>query len=394
MIFHVIGIGNRKPDLAEDVLTLIQHHTVFSGGNRHHELVRHFLPEGYQWLPVQSPMELLFESYRHANQPVVVFASGDPLFYGIANTLRTKYPQAEIQTYPYFSSIQLLLHRANLNSNLLQTVSVHGRSWAALDEALIQQNPLIGVLTDPEKSPSAIAGRLLAYGYSNYSIWIGEDLEGEQERIRHLHLEEATQGTFHTLNCMILQKESHRNISFGVSDSFFEGLEGRPNMITKMPVRLCSLHALDLGSRAVLWDIGFCTGSMSIEAKLHFPHLEIHAFEKRAECLQIIQNNQHKCGTPGIIAWIGDVFEFDLKQISRPQAVFIGGHGGRLTALLQILDQYLPAGAVVVINAVQEDSVKNFISFSGLLNWKLEEPLRLKADTHNEITILKAIKGC
>lgn len=392
MVFHIIGIGNRKADFSGKVPGLIENHSVFSGGSRHHELVEHLLPKGHTWLPVQSPMELLFDRYEQLGQSVVVFASGDPLFYGIANTLRSKYPEAEIHTYPYFSSIQLLLHRANLNSNLLQTVSVHGRSWAALDEVLIQQKPLIGILTDREKSPSAIARRLLKFGYTNYSIWIGEDLEGEHERVSHLEAGEAENTTFQPLNCVILKKESHRPVDFGIKDALFEGLEGRPNMITKMPVRLCSLHGLELAARSVLWDIGFCTGSLSIEAKLRFPHLEIHAFEKRPECLEILQHNQFKFGAPGINALMGDIFETPLDQISKPEAVFIGGHGGRLKELLRRIDQYLLSEGTVVINAVQEDSVRDFISFSAEANWKLDEPLKLKVDEHNEITILKATK--
>lgn len=96
-------------------------------------------------------------------------------------------------------------------------------------------------------------------------------------------------------------------------------------MITKMPVRLCSLHALDLATKTVLWDIGFCTGSLSIEAKLRFPHLAVHAFEKRAECMQIMESNQQKLGAPGITSYIGDFFEEDLSQPAPPDAVFVGG---------------------------------------------------------------------
>ncbi len=392
MIFHVIGIGNKRTELPEQLLDLILHHHVFSGGQRHYELTGHLLPEGHQWIPIQSPMEQLFESYTTIDRPIIVFASGDPLFYGMANTLKTKYPEAIVHTYPYLSSIQLLVHRAGISSNHLQSVSVHGRSWAALDEVLIKQEPLIGVLTDREKSPSAIAKRLLYYGYDNYSVWIGEDLEGERERIREMQLEEAATLDFHPLNCVILKKQTHRDISFGIRDTSFEGLKGRPNMITKMPVRLCSLHALALQSKTVLWDLGFCTGSLSIEAKLRFPYLEIHAFEKRPECMQIIENNQRTHGTPGISAYTGDLFEFDFTKISRPDAVFIGGHGGRLPELLLLTDQYLLPGSTIVINAVQEDSAVEFISGSARLGWKLEEPLKLKVDTHNEITILKAIK--
>lgn len=392
MIFEVIGIGNKKFEPAKQLLKLIQKHRVFSGGHRHYELVKHLLPDGHQWILIKAPLESLFENYQNTGEIILVFASGDPLFYGMSNTLQTKYPYAKINTYPYFNAIQLLIHRININSNQLKTISVHGRSWQALDEVLIKQEALIGVLTDAEKSPSAIAKRLLNYGYHNYSICVGEDLEGDHEQVRQMDLREAALQTFHPLNCVILQKKAHRDISFGIEDDLFEGLDSRPNMITKMPVRLCSLHALALQSKAVLWDIGFCTGSLSIEAKLRFPHLDIHAFEKRTECMQLIENNQRKFGAPGINAYRGDIFEFDFTLISKPDAVFIGGHGGRLNELMHKIDQYINAGGIIVMNAVQQNSIDEFIATATALNWKLMEPLKLKVNSYNEIAILKAIK--
>jgi precorrin-6B C5,15-methyltransferase / cobalt-precorrin-6B C5,C15-methyltransferase len=392
MTFEIIGIGNKKFEPAKQQLELIQKHGVFSGGQRHFELVKHLLPDGYQWILIKAPLEYLFKSYQNTNESILVFASGDPLFYGISNTLQIKYPDAEINTYPYFNAIQLLIHRANISSNQLKTVSVHGRSWQALDEALIKQEPLIGVLTDAEKSPSAIATRLLDYGYDNYSVWVGEDLEGDEEQVRQMDLQEIAHQTFHVLNCVILQKKTNRDVSFGIDDDLFEGLDGRPNMITKMPIRLCSLHALTLQSKAVLWDIGFCTGSLSIEAKLRFPQLEIHAFEKRAECMQLITNNQRRFGVPGINAYLGDIFEFDFTLINKPDAVFVGGHGGRLIELMHKIDQYIDAGGIIVMNAVQQSSIDEFRATSALLNWKLIEFLKLKVNSHNEIIILKAIK--
>jgi precorrin-6B C5,15-methyltransferase / cobalt-precorrin-6B C5,C15-methyltransferase len=392
MIFEIIGIGNKKFEPAKQQLKLIQKHRVFSGGQRHFELVKHLLPDEHHWILIKAPLESLFESYQNTDETILVFASGDPLFYGISNTLQTKYPDAQINTYPYFNAIQLLIHRININSNQIKTVSVHGRSWQALDEVLIKQEVLIGVLTDAEKSPSAIAKRFLDYGYDNYSICVGEDLEGEHEQVRQMDLREASLQTFHSLNCVILQKKTHRDISFGVEDDLFDGLPGRPNMITKMPVRLCSLHALALQSKAVLWDIGFCTGSLSIEAKLRFPQLEIYAFEKRTECMQLIENNQRKFGAPGINAYRDDIFEFDFTLINKPDAVFIGGHGGRLNELMHKIDQYIGTGGIIVMNAVQQNSIDEFTATATVLNWKLIEPLKLKVNSHNEIAILKAIK--
>lgn len=181
--------------------------------------MNHLLPEGHQWIQIKAPLEAVFESYTEARQPVVVFASGDPLFYGFSNTLRSRLPESTIYTYPYFNSVQLLASRANTSTNELKAVSVHGRPWHALDEAVLKQESLIGVLTDQKNSPAAIADRLLKYGYSNYSMYVGEDLEGEQERVRHFQLEHVAREEFHPLNCVIL-KRKHTGPFLSVSRTY------------------------------------------------------------------------------------------------------------------------------------------------------------------------------
>ena len=90
MIFQVIGIGNKKYEPAKQLFDLIQKHHVFSGGQRHYELVKHLLPADHQWIFIKARIDNLFENYQDTNESIMVFASGDPLFYGIANTLNRK----------------------------------------------------------------------------------------------------------------------------------------------------------------------------------------------------------------------------------------------------------------------------------------------------------------
>ena len=314
MTFYIIGIGNKTPRFTPEQLEYIATSSIYSGGKRHYELIKDNLPQPHRWITIESPMSRVFDAYEREQKPIVVFASGNPLFYGFSNTLRNKYPKAKISTIPYFSSIQLLANATNTNSNQLETVSVHGRNWSALDAVLIQQKELIGVLTDTEKNPAVIAQRLLDYGYTNYEISIGEDIEGTQEQFHALTLSEAATKTFHPLNCMLLKKKFHRPIDFGIADTDFTGLPGRPNMITKMPIRLTTLHLLEVLKIKTLWDIGFCTGSISIEAKLKNAALEVIAFEKRPECEAILLENQKRFGVPGIQAVMGDFFDHYLTQ--------------------------------------------------------------------------------
>ncbi len=390
MIFHVIGIANKTPSFTIEQQQYIANTTVFSGGKRHYELVKNKLPENHKWIPIASPMTEVFNAYQKANEPIIIFASGDPLFYGFSNTLQHKFPDAKIVTTPYFTSIQLLANATNTNSNQLQTVSVHGRNWNAFDAILIQQKELIGVLTDTEKTPAIIAKRMLEYGYSNYEIIIGEDIEGTQEQFYELTLPEASKKMFHPLNCVLLKKKYHRIIDFGIKDLDFIGLPNRPNMITKMPIRLTTLHLLEVINSNILWDIGFCTGSVSIEAKLKNSSLEVFAFEKRQECEIIILENQKRFGVPGIQTVIGDFFEQDLSQFPKPDAIFIGGHGGKLEELFLKIHPFLKPETNIVINTVKESSIALFKKGCSNIDYKIIEEIAITLDNHNPITLFKA----
>ena len=262
-------------------------------------------------------------------------------------------PEAEIIVYPTFNSLQMLAHRLVMPYHDMRIVSLTGRPWPEFDRALIERAPKIGILTDREHTPAAIAQRMLDYGYTYYNIYVGEHLgHPEKERISSLTLEEATLRSFDNPNCVILHSCNSCNSWFGIPESSFALLDGREKMITKMPIRLLSLQALDLPKKLVLWDIGFCTGSVSIEARLLFPHLQIEAFEIRPECEAIIHENAHRFGAPGINIHIGDFCSVCCDSIAAPDAVFIGGHGGHLKEIMAKVKQHLAPGGCIVMNSV------------------------------------------
>ena len=348
--------------------------------------------------------------------------------------------------YPSFNSLQMLAHRLVMPYHDMRIVSLTGRPWPEFDKALIERVGKIGVLTDREHTPAAIAQRMLDYGYTNYTMHVGEHLGNpSQERITTLSLEDAAEHNFSHPNCVILSvelrvfgiakcqsqaesdfsgqwtvdsydyltsadscAESNHNSPlstlhspltkpFGIPDKEFTLLDGREKMITKMPIRLLTLQALDLPRKHVFWDIGFCTGSVSIEARLQFPHLQIHAFEIRPECEAIIEENARRFGAPGISVHIGDFRSVDCDIFavpSPPDAIFIGGHGGHLKEIMAKALRYLTPDGCIVMNSVKApkvltDSHQLWDEACCDLGLRQEPPMRIILNDNHPIEILK-----
>lgn len=394
--FTIIGLNdNPHVTFSPELQHVIQSHSCFSGGQRHHELVRPFLPEEAEWIDIKVPLSDAFEQYRNHDK-VVVFASGDPFFYGFGATIQKRMPDAEITLYPGFNSIQTLAHRLLMPYQDMRMVSLTGRPWHELDRALIENAPLIGVLTDQEHTPASIAGRMREYGFTHYRMYIGEHLGNpDREQItRSLPLCEIEQDNFDTPNCLILDsvgdKMPYRQL--GIPDHLFEHLDGRDQMITKAAIRILDLSYLQLDRRKHFWDIGFCTGSVSIEAKKQYPHLHIQAFEVRTECKTLMEVNTHRLSVPGIDVHIGNFLKEDVSALPAPDAVFIGGHGGRLKEIVHKITDRLAADGMIVFNSVSDDSYESFMNAAREAGLQLNAPVDITVNNYNPIAILCAIK--
>lgn len=408
--FIVIGITDAPhPWFPPEVMEVIKEGKVFSGGKRHHEIVASLLPEGAEWIDITVPLEGVFNAYRlrsDAAKTIVVFASGDPLFFGFANTLKREFPEAELKVFPTFNSLQMLAHRLVMPYHDMRIVSLTGRPWQEFDRALIERAPKIGVLTDKEHTPAAIAQRMLEYGYTDYTMHVGEHLGNPQEeRVTTLTLEEAAGKEFAMPNCVIIslvpQAMGLWHKTYGLPDSSFALLDGRERMITKMPIRLLTLQALELPKRHVFWDIGACTGSVSIEARLLFPHLHVEAFEIRPECEAIIKENARRFGAMGIEVHITDFACCDVATCKICDAVFIGGHGGKLKEMMAKVVRVMAPGGVIVMNSVTTPVVEQMTNHRPSshqlwdeacreLGLRQEPPMRVVIDDHHPIVILKA----
>ena len=216
---------------------------------------------------------------------------------------------------------------------------------------------------------------------------------------------EAVSGDFEHPNCLLLYSHLgqcrtnslHGSEApdfpvrpFGIPDEEFAHLDGRARMITKAPIRLLTLQALELNRRRVFWDIGFCTGSVSIEARLQFPHLAVISFEIRPEGKELMDTNSRRFGAPGITAVTGDFLHTDLTPFARPDAVFIGGHGGHLEEMIEKVKQVLHPEGCIVFNSVSAESKEAFcrgIERNGMV---LHPSTHIALNEYNPIEIMKA----
>ena len=385
----LIGISDAfRERLSEPLMALVAEADYFAGGVRHRERVAHLLPGGRSWLDITIPLDAFLRALKEKKGHGVIFASGDPLFFGIANTIQREFPELKLEVYPSFNSLQLLAHREKVAYGEYRVVSLTGRDWGAFDQAVIDGCLGLALLTDRRKTPVDIAQRLLDGGYTNYCLLVGECMGGEEEQVYKLSLQEAVQSTFKQPNCCLLTRLEKRRHWLGIPDSAFECLLYRPKMMTKMPVRLTTLALMQLHGKQCLWDVGACTGSVSIEAKLKQARLNVQAFEIRPESEGIIRRNCQKFGALGVGLNPGDFLQIEKGHLPVPDVVFLGGYGGKMAEVLTEIDRYLIPGGLIAFNAVSELSARNFMDWAQQNAYTVEARHRLAVDEFNPITIL------
>ncbi len=389
----IIGINDSNPFFTEEQERLILSTTYFTGGERHYQLIKDYLPDNHQWFSIIAPMTALIENIRTNPGQWIVFASGDPWFFGIANTLKREFSETKVKVFPLFNSIQTLAHRLEINYGEYKTISLTGRPWNEFDKALITGEFRMAILTDRKKTPATIAERMLNYGYSNYRMYYGEHLGGTQEKVMNLKLEEALSLDFKHPNCLLLEKTDNVIPKKLIPENEFQILDNRPNMITKMPVRLATLASMELEKKTVLWDIGACTGSISIEARLNYPNLEITAFEMHHDRMLIMDKNCKQFQCPGIQLLEGDYLQIDKEKITPPDAVFLGGYNGKMEEILNDVSKRLTSGGIISFNSVSETSEERFLKWADTNKYAIKFQQLILVDTHNPIQIITLIKN-
>jgi precorrin-6Y C5,15-methyltransferase (decarboxylating) len=286
---------------------------------------------------------------------MVVLASGDPNFYGIASYLTDKLGKDIVEIIPNVSAMQLAFARIKESWENAVFASVHSRPIADIVET-VRLNDKVGIFTDDEHTPATIARVLLEHGVDGYRAYVCQNLGSKDEKVIETDLPGLCQTKSSPLNTLILLRERKPAGTLyprwlGIPDEEFHQRRPKEGLITKQEVRAISLAKMHLTDESIFWDIGAGSGAVSIEASFLIRKGRIYAIEKNDADVAIIRKNLRKFRVPNVE--VVQTFAPDgLGNLPDPTTVFIGGSGGRMEEILDFVSQRLKPGGRIVINIV------------------------------------------
>ncbi|MFC2071366.1 precorrin-6y C5,15-methyltransferase (decarboxylating) subunit CbiE [Chloroflexota bacterium] len=292
---------------------------------------------------------------------IVVLATGDPGFYGIAGYLAEELGKVRLQIIPNVSSMQVAFARIGESWNDAIFVSAHGRDIKNVVKT-VRSVDKVGIFTDDENTPAVIARALIESSISDLRAYVCQDLGTGDEKIVETDLKSLTVMNVSQLNVLILIREQKARedeyflAAPGIPDNEFHQRKPKEGLITKQEVRAVSLSKLRLTDESVLWDIGAGSGAVSIEASFFIRKGRIYAVEKNRADADNIRRNMTRFGVNNIEV-IEATAPDGLDELPDPYAVFIGGSGGRMKEIIELTCRRLKPGRRIVINVVSLENL-------------------------------------
>jgi precorrin-6Y C5,15-methyltransferase (decarboxylating) len=323
-----------------------------AGGQRH---LDHFPSALGERFPIKGDLIPLIKEVaaRYERQRCVVLATGDPLFYGIGAYLAGILGRKLVRVEPARSSMQLAFARVGLPWGNATLSTVHGRPLRPWLLPLLGKLN-IGLFTQDGDSPAAVARFFVQHGLDGYEAFVAENLGTPEERLTYWkNLNELAGQQFAPLNYLVLratqlpvapvQVERNRALVPGIPDEAFARPEAGPEVMTRQEVRSVAVGKLSGQTLAgdTAWDIGAGLGTVSVELAVLRPELEVIAVERDPTRAVLLRENRGRFGAYNIRIVVGEAPDALAGEPEPPRYVFLGGSGGRLEAVLDLVARRL-----------------------------------------------------
>ena len=282
----------------------------------------------------------VLEKERRIRRAVILF-SGDSGFYSGAKKaferLKEWDPKADIGILPGISSVAYLASRIGVSYEDAFLTSIHGQNDDTRIIRLCEKVRYLKkafVLVSGDEDIRRIGARL-ENSCPSARMVIGTDLSYKDERIETLYPKEAMDYHADGIACLLILHDRAKRrplMPLLPDDAFIR--EKVP--MTKESIRNEVILSLRLLEGDVVYDIGGGTGSVAIQIAKTDPSLSVTTIEQKEEAAALIRKNAKELHADTLTVLSGRA-EDVLLDLPKPDAVFIGGSGGALRAIMRAL---------------------------------------------------------
>ena len=301
-----------------------------------------------------AKVRAVLDAHPSIRSAAVLFR-GDTGFFSGATKMVKEFAGEEVKVISGISSLTALAARLGSNWDNAVWCSLHGHDENFVNA--VAKNNKVFLLTGGDNTPSEVCRTLKKYGFGSLDCIVGERISYPDEKITRGSAEQLSVKEFDPLSVMLIENSEASNIiRIGVDDSEF--LRGDVPM-TKAEVRAISVAKLALCSGSVVWDIGAGTGSVSVECALAAYKGKVFAIERESVAIDLIKQNKLKFKADNITIVQGCAPDA-LDNLPAPSHAFIGGTGGNLRGILNVLLDKNPDVRIVMNTVTMESQTEAF----------------------------------
>ncbi len=356
---NIVGIGPGNPDLLTgEARQAIAASNILLGDKRMLSAFADSSKTVYDTIKTSAIAEVAAKA-DPAKDVLAVLVSGDVGFFSLAKTISGKLPDCECVRYCGISSLVYFASKLQLSWDDAKIVSMHGRDQNLV--AAVAQNKKVFSLTGGDHSPQALCKQLCEHGLGQVLVYVGENLSYPEEKITQGTAEEISALSFPSLSVMMLLNDEancFEQTVHGLADDLF--MRSKVPM-TKQEVRSVSMSKLMPKATDVIYDIGAGTGSCSVELALIAKQGKVWAFERNPVAVELLGKNKELFGLTNLDVIAGEALE-NIKAMPAPDCVFVGGSGGDLCEMLDVI-YAKNSKCRIVINAITVETLAQVAAY-------------------------------
>ncbi len=298
-----------------------------------HERFRDLVPDNKKFIALKD-FNAAFDMIESEPGNKLILVSGDPGLYSLLSLVKKRF--SDFRVIPGISSLQAICAYARESWQDSKILSGHGRELKLYKFLnTLERNRINILFCDDIISPEWVCKNLALF--EDIDIFIGERLgtpEGKFYSGTPFELDRLEIKYNSPAIVLIRNNKPYIPLSNRPSDKNF--LRESGVHMTNENIRAIILDKLALNNYSVLWDLGAGSGSISVSAAHEFPFSEIHAIEFKSDAVNLIYSNSKKFHVHNIEIHESRALNI-IKSLNVPSHIFIGGHDGELTGILEYI---------------------------------------------------------